>query len=148
MKKFTLKNRMALSNYLLNFSKRIEAALIYRLEYLVAELENHAKDSAGYQDQTSNLKGSIGGMVLKDGKPVKFAGFSGTSEGTKAGLEFINSLIEKHAKGFAVVIVAGMEYASYVEDFHNLNVLKKTELKMFRELPKILADLKRKIEKS
>lgn len=143
-----LKNRKALSNYLLDYSKRIEQALVFQLGAMVAELENHAKDNAGYQDQTSNLKSSIGGVVLKDGRPIKYEGFSGEGEGVTTGLEFINSLINEFSKGYAIIIVTGMDYASYVENFHNLNVLKKTELKMYRELPKVLARLKRKIDKA
>jgi hypothetical protein len=41
--------------------------------------------------------------------------------------------------------VAGMEYATYVENYHNLNVLKKSELKMYRELPVMMEKLKQKI---
>ena len=137
-----LRNKQVLQRYLLNYAKRIEAALIYRLEYLVAELENHAKDNAGYQDQTANLKSSIGGVVLKDGKPIAYRGFEGTQEGTGTGLEFINSLLSNYKSGYVVLIVAGMEYATYVEDMHNLNVLKKTELEMQRQLPRIMKELK------
>jgi hypothetical protein len=41
--------------------------------------------------------------------------------------------------------VAGMEYATYVENYHNLNVLKISELKMYRELPVMMEKLKQKI---
>lgn len=141
-----LKNKKALSDYLRTYGLRIEKALIFQLEVLVAELENHAKDSAAYTDQTSNLKGSIGGVVLKNGRPVSYAGFnSDGKDGNAQGLEFINSLISDFGRGFVILVVAGMEYATYVENYHGLNVLKKTELKMRRELPKILEFMKRKI---
>ena len=131
-----LRNTKSITSYLIKLSKRIENALILELEYLVAELENHAKSNAGYKDQTSNLKGSIGGVVLKDGKKIAVRGFeSFGSDGNQTGIEFINSLI----------VVAGMEYATYVENYHGLNVLKKSELKMNRELPIVLRALKEKI---
>jgi hypothetical protein len=137
-----LKNKQQLSRFIKDQAFRIEKALIFQLEYLVAELQNHAKDNAGYTDQTANLKSSIGGVVLKDGKPVTYRGFVGTEDGTRSGLEFINSLIDEFQSGYAILIVAGMEYATYVEDIHNLNVLKKTELELERELPKLIRRLK------
>lgn len=141
-----LKNQKAINKYLAQTIKRIEAALIFQLEFLVAELENHAKQSAGYEDQTSNLKGSIGGVVLKDGRPITYRGFEGTSEGTSTGLEYINSLISDFGKGYTILMVAGMEYATYVENYNNLNVLKKSELRMKPELAKIFEKLKLKFK--
>jgi hypothetical protein len=148
--RFYLKNKKVIDKALREFGERAEKAIIFNMEALVAELENHAKLSAGYEDQTSNLKGSIGGAVLKDGKPISYKGFdSGGSEGRKTGLEYINSLITlDKSKGYVIIIVAGMEYAAYVEDIHNLNVLKKSELKMKRELPKMLNRMKRKLEQT
>ena len=143
-----LKNKKELVKYIQQQAVRIETALIFQLEYLVAELQNHAKQSAEYIDQTSNLKGSIGGVVLKNGKPVFYKGFdSGGSVGNSTGLEFLNSLIAKNPTGYVILIVAGMEYATYVENYHGLNVLKKSELKMEREIPALLNRLKTKIEK-
>ncbi len=144
---FRLKNKKGLEKYLANQIKRIESILIRELEILVAQLENHAKLNAGYEDQTSNLKSSIGGVVLKNGRPITFKGFSGKSDGTSIGLEFLNSLISEHGKGYVILVVAGMNYASYVENFHGLNVLKKTELKMERDIPKILKRLKLTVDK-
>jgi len=141
-----LRNKDVITNYLRLMFPRIEAALIYRLEAYVAELQNHAKLSAEYEDQTSNLKSSIGGVVLKNGKPISYAGFEGNGiDGPTTGTAFINSLLSNYPKGYVIILVAGMEYATYVENYHNLNVLKKTELKMQQDLPGILDNLKRKI---
>ena len=120
---FSLANKNEFNKFLKDYSLRIEKALIYRLEFMVAELQNHAKESADYNDQTSNLKGSIGGVVLKDGRPVTYRGFEGTSTGKQQGKDFISELISGVGSGYIVIMVAGMEYATYVEDYHNLNVL-------------------------
>lgn len=146
------KNSKFIADYIKQQREKLEAALIFRLEYLVEYLTNHAKSDqiAGYQDRTSNLKSSIGGFVMKDGKPVTYAGFinqAGATEGSQTGLEFINDLIQDYPNGYVLVIVAGMEYATYVENFHNLNVLKKTELEMRKELPKILEKLKLEVKR-
>lgn len=137
-----LKNKDSLAKYIIRQGNVIEKALIYQLEYLVAELENHAKENGEYNDQTANLRSSIGGVVLKDGRPVTYRGFTGTEEGKKTGMEFINSLIGKFQSGYVVLIVAGMEYATYVEDMYGLNVLKKTELQMKSEIDRIIKRLK------
>lgn len=146
--RITAKNKQEVSKFILNYGNRIEAALIYQLEILVAQLENHAKRSAGYQDRTANLKSSIGGVVLKDGKVVTYKGFTGRQVGTSTGLEFINSLISDFSQGYVLILVAGMDYATYVENYHGLNVLKKSELKMRSDLPKMLNKLKKKIDSS
>lgn len=141
-----LKNKKALNIYLAQYAARIEKALIFNLEVLVAQLQNHAKQNAEYNDQTSNLKGSIGGIVLKNGSIISYKGFdSGGAEGRTEGTDFINSLTQNYGAGYTILLVAGMEYAAYVEDIHELNVLKKSELKMQRELPKLLLTLKQKL---
>lgn len=140
-------NKKAFSKALLIQSKRIEQALIFQLGALVAELENHAKVSAGYVDRTSNLKSSIGGVVLKNGNPITYKGFEGKGEGVAEGKNFIDSLISNYPTGYTILVVAGMEYASSVENYHGLNVLKKTELKMNSDLPKAMLRLKRSIDK-
>lgn len=142
-----LRNKRELNKYFAKQAEVIEQALIFNLEALVANLENHAKLSAGYKDQTSNLKSSIGGVILKDGKPIKYQGFTGKGEGIKEGKAFINSLITDYSNGYVLILVAGMEYATYVENFHGLNVLKKTELKMQVDLRKTLNKLKKKLGK-
>lgn len=145
-----LRNKQAVANYIQEETKRIEAALIFGLEYLVEKMVNHAKKSAGYEDQTSNLKSSIGGVLLKNKKPVTFRGFvnEGTAtDGAQTGLEFLNSKISEMQDGYVILIVAGKEYASYVENFHELNVLKKTELKMQSEFPKMINRVRRAFKK-
>jgi len=143
-------NKKEVSAYLASMAHRIEAALVFRLEALVAELQNHAKLNAGYTDRTSNLKSSIGGVVVKDGKIITYRGFvkeAGATVGDQTGLELINSLAAQNRRGYTIIVVAGMNYASYVENFHNLNVLKKTELLLPKEIGKVLKDLKTAINK-
>jgi hypothetical protein len=140
-----LKNKVELNTYLRAQSQVIEKSMIYRLEYLVAQLVNHAKLSAGYEDQTSNLKSSIGGVLLKDRKPITYTGFvnqGNATDGENKGVDFMSKVSQSQPNGYVIVLVAGMEYATYVEDYHNKNVLKKSELKMMAELPSIINKLK------
>jgi len=66
-----------------------------------------------YTDRTANLRGSIGYFILKNGRIVK-RGLEGTSEGKSAALSMLSD-VKKVEKGFQLVGVAGMDYASHVE---------------------------------
>jgi len=142
-----LQNKKAIQEYITNYGKIIERALIREMEIIVAKLENHAKQSAGYNDITANLKSSIGGVVLKDGRPISYSGFEGSEDGANDGKTFINSLISQVGSGYVILIVAGMEYATYVENYHNLNVLKKTELTLQSQMTAMFAKLRAKLNK-
>lgn len=151
-----LKNEKIIKSHILKQSVLIERALIYYLESFVAELENHAKENQGHSlepvksnyERTGNLVSSIGGAVLKDGRPISYKGFTGESEGVSTGREFLDSIISNYKKGYTILLVAGMEYASPVENYYGLNVLKKTELKMQKELPSIMRRLKAQIDRA
>ena len=108
---------------------------------------NEAREYGSYQDQTGNLRSSIGYIVLKDGKPIEKGGFAPTERGTKKGKDgqkegeaFINKVISQYPSGFVLVVVAGMKYASYVEA-RNYNVLSSSELLAEKEVPKLLKAL-------
>lgn len=133
---FQLRNKLEIQKHIRRFSALIQNIMIREMEIVVARLENHAKDNAGYNDITANLKNSIGGVVLKDGNPVQYSGFGG-GEGGESGKDFINSIISNYGSGFVILIVAGMEYATYVENKHQLNVLKKSELLLPTEMNKM-----------
>lgn len=120
----------------------IEKALVYRLSYFIDQLVNHAKNTGSYTDRTSNLRSSIGGVLLKDGVPVTYKGFDGKVEGINTGKQFLAEVIGKVPSGYVIVIVAGMEYATYVEDGYDFVVLRESELKMFSELPGIIEKIK------
>ena len=117
------------------------------LKYVGEKCINEAREYGSYQDQTGNLRSSIGYIVLKDGKPIKKGGFAPTERGTKKGKDgqkegevFINKVISQYPKGFVLVVVAGMKYASYVEA-RNYNVLTSAELLAEREIPRLLKEL-------
>ena len=81
----------------------IEEPLIFNLEAMVALLENHARENRGYSDlYTMNLMSSIGGVLLKDGKPITYSGFQGETEGKADGKAYIDSLISGQNKGYVI----------------------------------------------
>lgn len=142
-----LSNKNELNSYIQQMGQRIEKALIYQLEYLVQELTNHAKEEGEYNDITSNLRSSIGGVLLKNGKPIQYKGFVGSGEGTSNGRSFINTLMSQYGTGYVIILVAGMEYAAYVEGVVHKNVLARSELKMYNDMPTLMNNLKQRISK-
>lgn len=126
---------------------KYEEKIIRILRFVGEKCINEAREYGSYQDQTGNLRSSIGYIVLKDGKPIEKGGFAPTERGTKKGKDgqkegeaFINKVISQYPKGFVLVVVAGMKYASYVEA-RNYNVLTSAELLAEREVPKLLKAL-------
>lgn len=69
----------------------------------------------GFNDQTGNLRASIGYIVLFNGVQL-VEDFTGVADGIKQGREVAAKEGASYPKGFVLVIVAGMEYATYVED--------------------------------
>lgn len=122
---------------------KYEEKIVRILRFLGEKCINEAREYGSYQDRTGNLRSSIGYVVLKDGKSIEKGGFQLTKSGgngQKEGEAFINKVISQYSKGFVLVVVAGMKYASYVEA-RNYNVLTSAELLAEREVPKLLKAL-------
>lgn len=127
-----------------NKRAKIEKAIIRRLQYLGEKCVNEARDNGDYSDITGNLRGSIGYVVVANGKIVNkdFQSDGGSAGTGKALAEKLAAQIET---GFALIVVAGMNYALYVEAKYSKNVLNSAEKLAQRELPRLLAELKKKI---
>lgn len=95
----------------------------------------------GFKDRTGNLRSSIGYVVLVDGKPVNVAfaavkgGHAGVNEGQRLALQ-----VGSKTEGYALVVVAGMNYAVHVES-KGRDVLTSAEKFAEKEIAKELADL-------
>lgn len=95
----------------------------------------------GFKDRTGNLRSSIGYVVLVDGKPVNVAfatvkgGHAGVNEGQRLALQ-----VGSKTEGYALVVVAGMNYAVHVES-KGRDVLTSAEKFAEKEIAKHLADL-------
>lgn len=99
-----------------------------------------------WDDQTGNLRSSIGYIIVDDGMIVKRGGFEkvdgpkrdqSSPDGSAEGQSFAEELASKYPKGYCLIIVAGMEYAAYVEAIENKTVLAGGKLlaeKLHKEL--------------
>ena len=77
-------------------------------------------------DHSGNLRSSIGYIVVHDGRIIgkNFELVNGRGEeGRAKGESYAEELATQFPSGYALIIVAGMEYASYVENVESRTVL-------------------------
>lgn len=123
--------------------ERIEQRIIYNLSYVGEQCLTEARSTNSYKDQTGNLRSSIGYIIVKDGKVIRQSDFAVVrkgSEGKSEGEKFARSLASKFPDGIVLIVVAGMNYASYVSA-KGYNVLDSAELLADRLVPSILKQL-------
>lgn len=108
---------------------------------------NEAKNNGAYQDQTANLRNSIGYVICVDGKVIN-ENFSlsaqGTEPSTENGLRIGRELalsIARQSRNISLIVVAGMKYAAYVES-KGLNVLTSAEQRANQLVPELLRQLR------
>lgn len=107
-----------------------------------------AREEHIYKAQTGNLQSSCGFAVTYDGETITRTGFSpapGTSgtgaDGSKKGSDYLDQCLEDRlSKGVSLTMVAGMDYAGYVED-KGLDVLKSAEAHIVQEFDKLAKGL-------
>lgn len=128
------------------FLNEIEKKQIARLQRLGEMCLVEARTNKGYMMQTGALLSSTGYEVFVDGVAIhsQFDAASGAESnaaemGIKSG-QSIAETIGKGTKGIALVVVAGMNYAAYVEA-KGYNVLSSAKHLAERELPRMLEKL-------
>lgn len=124
----------ALNSFLQRAAKKIQENVLKALSKLgdesVVRIRNRsAKES--WIDHTGNLRSSIGFAVYEQGIKFMESAFSqvlGGSDGSVKGRKMINDLAKEYSKVYALVVVAGMEYAGEVEALESKDVLASTRL--------------------
>lgn len=128
------------------FLDEVEKKQIARLQRLGEMCLIEARSNKGYMMQTGALLSSTGYEVFVDGVAIhsQFDAANGAeSEAATKGVKTGQSIAEKigkETKGVALVVVAGMNYAAYVEA-RGYNVLSSAEHLAERELPRMLEKL-------
>ncbi|UCS94855.1 hypothetical protein KZP23_07550 [Echinicola marina] len=146
--KFKGKN---LEKFLLNQVEKIERNLENELLIVGLEFVRDARIKADFTDRTGNLRSSIGFVLLKDGRPI-FQNFEeSTKKGTdkKTGVDQAIKYVKEVAGaelilGYSLVVVAGMDYAAYVES-QGKDVLTGSSLIAERNLKKAFKNLERRV---
>ena len=131
-------NTSDIDAYLEEQIERQIQAVILQFEYIGSTCVSEAKFNKTYTPRSNALLNSTGYVVVRDGKIVSGGGLS--DNGAAAGQRMISELIAEHPKGICLIVVAGMEYAAYVEA-KNYNVLTSAELLAEKLVPQMLKDL-------
>ena len=94
------------------------------------ECVNEARTAMRYKVQTANLTSSTGYAVVYNGRIIKQSNFEKVkqtaTEGAVTGKELIRQLASSYSDGLVLILVAGMDYAVYVEA-RGYNVLNSAE---------------------
>lgn len=122
-------------------TQNLQAGIIQVLSYLGELCVNHARTLNTYKDQTGNLRASIGYIIVKDGKVIKQSFEGAKAEGKQRAREVAKELMSQIEQGWALIVVAGMNYALAVES-RGLDVLTSAEQLAKSELPGLLKQLK------
>lgn len=130
------------------YQQRVERAAIYAFKYLAEGLVKYAIEKRTYTDQTGNLTNSIGYVIVFDGKVEYMGGFVGNGdEGAEKGMQLADEIAKKDGKGISIIIVAGMNYAAYVEA-KGYNVILPAELKAMTDFPATIERLREQVHKT
>lgn len=128
--------------YLQDQLMKREKSIVRILSFVGDACVTEAKSNPGYTDQTGNLKSSIGYAVIHDGVVVNKSGFKQVmdgADGKKEGEGFLSDLVGTNSKGIILIVVAGMNYAAYVET--RGNVITSAELLAEKLVPQMLKEL-------
>lgn len=142
-----------IQDYIRTSIERIDKVVIRNLQRLGEECVIHVKNRTGeesWYDQTGNLRSSIGYVIAVDGRIIRTGGFSqilNGAEGPTEGRKFAKEMADSHPGKYVLIVVAGMNYASYVEEMDNKDVLASSALFAERELPKMIRRIDEQIGK-
>ena len=117
----------------------IEDKVTRILRYCAEEAINEARIAGSYKDVTGNLRASVGYAIILNGRIVE-ENFTGANEGVSKGKSLAQTLAAQQPE-IALVVVAGMKYASQVES-RGRNVLTTAEQLAKTMVPNLLKQLK------
>jgi len=124
----------------------------YNLNYLGMQCVKRIRDRSGedsWYDQTGNLRSSIGYAIYSYGQKQIESSFDsvlGGSEGSQKGRKMVEELASRYSDTYALVVVAAMEYADFVEAIESKDVLASTEIYAKREVGRYLEKAIREAE--
>lgn len=132
-----------INEYIQERMEYITDAFIRFMHYIGERCLNAARKSDSYKDQTGNLRSSIGYVIVVDGKIKYQSNFEVVKkgyEGEKSGSQFVKKIARQFPEGIVLIVVAGMNYASYVSA-KGYDVLESAELLADKLVPDILKKL-------
>ncbi|WP_418671317.1 hypothetical protein [Barnesiella intestinihominis] len=138
---------------LMREAERVERLTIRALSKLGEQCVTKIRDRAGdksWYDQTGNLRSSVGYVIAHNKNIIQYSSFNQVkqgSEGVKTGKDLAEELAKKYSNNYVLIVVAGMNYAEFVEAMDNKDVIASTELWVKEQVPLMLEKLKKQIAK-
>ena len=138
---------------LMREAERVDRLTIRALSKLGEQCVTKIRDRAGdksWYDQTGNLRSSVGYVIAHKKNIIQYSTFNQVnqgSEGVKTGKDLAKELAKRYSNNYVLIVVAGMNYAEFVEAMDNKDVLASTELWAREQVPLMLEKLKRQIAK-
>lgn len=138
---------------LMREAERVDRLTIRALSKLGEQCVTKIRDRAGdksWYDQTGNLRSSVGYVIAHNKNIIQYSTFNQVnqgSEGVKTGKDLAKELAKRYSNNYVLIVVAGMNYAEFVEAMDNKDVLASTELWAREQAPLMLEKLKRQIAK-
>ena len=140
-------------NHFANYAVRVHRATVTVLEYIGEQCVKLAREKGTYNDITGNLRNSIGYVLVKNGSIISknfeakveskiMSGANG--KGILEGEALAAELASRVGKGYALIVVAGMHYAHYVETL-NKDVLDSAERWANEQVPRLMQRLKNQV---
>ena len=141
----------SVEEFLLREAQKVADKTIRMLSRLGDDCINEARDrspEASWYDHSGCLRSSVGYVITRNGNIINMSNFRVVkqgSEGQRKGKEYASWLAKHSTDNFALIIVAGMPYASEVEAMNNKVVLASAELMAREKLPGYLQRLAQKL---
>lgn len=140
--KVNISNANEVKKYIKSQVDRANIAYLNELDRLAMKVVTAIRDGAVsfWNDDSGNLRSSIGYVILHDGRRISenFQIVNGRgAEGMEEAKSFAHQLSSEYPSGLVLLIVAGMEYAEYVERIKSRTVLAGGELlakKLIKEI--------------
>lgn len=120
--------------------EEIMTGLTYLGEECVKQIRERKIEEGSWRDQTGNLRSSIGYAVMDHGAAVIRSAFKvvkNGGQGAQIGEKYVSELASRYANVYALVVVAGMNYAEAVEA-RGRDVLSGTSLWAEQRIDKVL----------
>ncbi len=143
-------------NTFAEYALRVHRAIETVMQFIGEECVKIAREQGTYNDITGNLRNSIGYVLVKNGDIIcknfeeRVASKvidAANGKGILQGQALAEELAKRFTKGYALIVVAGMHYAHYVESL-NKDVLDSAERYALQRVPKLMQMLKTQIYKN
>jgi hypothetical protein len=136
-------NDRDISRFYDKFQEKAEKKFIEVLTYAGEQGVKEARTHGRYIDRTGNLRSSIGYAIVRKGEILtegyEKAGGSDGDTGLQESKKLIYKLAAEFDQGILLILVAGMDYALFVENMETKDVLSGAVIgteKLLRELLK------------